>query len=543
MRTNEHDSDQVTLEDILNDTLVEERITTANAEQVLSDTATSIEDIPIEQSDENVCNNDNKPSMEPQLSRVATVIVSVDNAIKRELKTIESKQTNPETVDFTPLKTKKHIFFNPLFICYFLVCLYWGFLESLPGSLFNELIEQLNISEIKVSSIFLSRAVTFCVSSIITAYIIDKFISTHKYAFIILIISAICLSWIPFVNDVYIQYILWISLGFASGLIEVAIPVYTFRAFVTNSQKMWFILLTCYGIGKSLIPLIIQFFIELFDTFSYSLFFISFTALTACIFLFILSTPTHDEFRAIEKEMAKTNTLRRAQSVLQELEQHKTMRNVIIILFGIILIIFSIIQSGIVTFITLYVSEYLGVSDIMGRYLISTYYGGQLFYRFVIGFCLCDYIKSKLHSANHLFTMLIVYYVIYVLLFCVWIFCTIFNEHAQMGSNVQILILFIVFGCGGFVSSSTYPTIYELCETMYPINGVISCIFTMALGIGDMIIVVIMGELIKYFDIGIGVQPIPLIIVAIIQIIVIVIVVVLYNKYKSYESVILAAKT
>eukprot|EP01084_Bolivina_argentea_P066532 121280_1 len=426
-----------------------------------------------------------------------------------------------------------------LFLCYFFFCLLWGHLESLPGSLFSELITQLEISEVQLGSIFVSKSIAFCLSSIIAAYIIDKYESSHKYSAFIFFISGISVALIAYINKVYIQYILWICIGSASGLIEVGIPVYSFRAFTgDNSAKIWFKLMSAYNLAKTVTPLIIQTSISMFSTFSYSSFIVAFVAYSGSMLLFVLETPKHDEYRAMKKQIAKTDTMRNAESVLKELEPHKMMRNIIIFLFAMVTMMYGCIMSGLVTFITLYVTSYLNISVVIGRYLISAFYAGAFVYRFWIGFCLCSCFKKRMHSTNYLFISLITGYATYAILFAIWIVFTLFDG---ININIQIIILFIVFAVGGFASSSTYPNTFELIEGIFPVNGIIACTFTIALGIGDLIIVVIMSKLFESFNAG--VQPIPLLFASIIQIIILIVTMILYKKYKTYEAVILAGKT
>ncbi len=44
-----------------------------------------------------------------------------------------------------------------------------------------------------------------------------------------------------------------------------------------------------------------------------------------------------------------------------------------------------------------------------------------------------------------------------------------------------------------------YPGIYGWCELMMPINGVLSCLFTVFAALGEICLSLMMGELIKYY--------------------------------------------
>ena len=95
---------------------------------------------------------------------------------------------------------------------------------------------------------------------------------------------------------------------------------------------------------------------------------------------------------------------------------HGTLRRVIVLLFGVILCLFFAVRSGTVTFILLFVTEHLGASEEIGNFLISAYFGGEVLYRLVVTFCLCDCMKQKMHSP----LFLLFAHVVLVLLLLLW---------------------------------------------------------------------------------------------------------------------------
>eukprot|EP01083_Nonionella_stella_P298598 1013449_1 len=82
------------------------------------------------------------------------------------------------------LVTRKQI--KILFICYFFGAIYYGGMEVLGAAIFNLLITQLNSSEYNISMLFIGYHISYSISCIGAAYILDKFINTHKWnAFIL----------------------------------------------------------------------------------------------------------------------------------------------------------------------------------------------------------------------------------------------------------------------------------------------------------------------------------------------------------------------
>ena len=211
--------------------------------------------------------------------------------------------------------------------------------------------------------------------------------------------------------------------------------------------------------------------------------------------------------------------------------EHATLRRVTVSLFGVILCLFFAVRSGSVTFILLFVTEHMGASKEIGNFLISAYYSGEVLYRLVVGFCLCDCMKSKMKSP----LFLLFAYVVLALLLLLWL--AVAWLPGYMPFEVQVAVMFLVFGGGGFVSSTTYPAIFELCEAILPVTGFVSGAFNICVGLGDVLIVLLMGELVELF--GVSVQPIPLVVLCVVQIAIIALTTALFRRYKAYEAAVL----
>merc|ERR1712087_1020962 len=97
---------------------------------------------------------------------------------------------------------------------------------------------------------------------------------------------------------------------------------------------------------------------------------------------------------------------------------------------------FSMIRNGFTTFITTYVSDYLGHDDAIGRYLIVTFYMGQ----FVVAL-----VGSMVKSLNPRKSVLASFGSFLV---CTAIFILFGHE---------LILVFIIFAVAGFVGGVTYP--------------------------------------------------------------------------------------
>ena len=212
---------------------------------------------------------------------------------------------------------------------------------------------------------------------------------------------------------------------------------------------------------------------------------------------------------------------------------YKTLRFATVIMFGVVLVIFMAVRSGMLTFIVLFVTDHLDGSEEVGSFLISAYFAGEVLYRLFASRCLCDCLRNKMRSPS----FLIFGYVVLTIIFCGWM--AVSSEELNIPYLVQISVMFIVFGSSGFVCSTTYPAVYELCESIVPINGFAAGAFTICLGIGDLLVLLLMGEVIDIF--GVSVQPMPLVALCVLQIAILGLTAILYRRYKAHEARVLQA--
>eukprot|EP01084_Bolivina_argentea_P151432 264301_1 len=425
---------------------------------------------------------------------------------------------------------------------YALLLMSVGSLETFSSAIFVELQHQLNVDKATIAFIFTVKSISFGVSSIICAYVLDSFNETHYFVAITILLSTISITLIPFIQIVSVMYILFIFIGFAIGTLLVAFPVYIFRQYPNQQTKMIYIVLTVYGICKTIIPLLIQLSISLYSSYQYALYIITIISLLTCILLLILSTPKHDTLRSIKKDISTpqmsetddsdndnindTNVnhnfvhekLKKVAIILKNDKKHMYKERIIIFMLAIIMSCFSATQSGLVNFITSYCDDYLNINGSIGRYMISGYYGGQLLYRLVFSICFGDKIK-KIWLPTTRITIGFLLMNIFLILFVIF--------------NTNISMIFIVYiGCG-FVASTVFPDIFKLCELMTPVNGILSCIFLAGFSCGDGLIVFIIGEISNSYNAKI--LPYPLLISSVIGTIFIFSVVCLYKKYNKHK--------
>ena len=275
---------------------------------------------------------------------------------------------------------------------------------------------------------------------------------------------------------------------------------------------MMYILITVYGICKTILPLLIQLSIKLFNTYQHSLYLITIISIMTFIYLLILSTPKHDHYRTLKKDLSSSkldtdltddelenepeNEIN-SDKILEITEKSKqaalalksdkffvyTQRGIIFIL-SLIMTMFSATQRGLVNFITTYCNDYLFIDESIGRYMISGYYGGQLLYRLLVAVCIGDRLKEIWLPTRTITSGFIMMNILLVLI-------TILDKNL-----IMILIVYIGFG---FFASGIFPDIFKWCEFMTPLSSIFSCIFIAGFSGGDALVVFIIGELIQKY--------------------------------------------
>merc|ERR1719361_1450959 len=380
-----------------------------------------------------------------------------------------------------------------LFLCYCLCAVDYGCLETMVASLFSDVSEQLGTSELQMSYIVLGRALSYIFSTFIAAFVIDKFRESHRYYGMVLILGAVATVMIPFTSIYAVQMCLWGMTGFVHGTIDTALPVYAYRGWDEGGAIKYVTFLAIKGATNTFTPLIIQFSVSVLGEYKYALFAIALNAVAAGVLALCLKTPQHDVLRSIKAAMQESN--RDPTTVLQQLKVHSKLKNTVAFLWCSLYIMHGLVQSGTLTYATVYCTEYLGIDEGIGRFLIAMYCGGQLIFRILIAVAPKS-IQRTISTTNYMIRYLSVMVVIVTCLTATWLF---------MPFEYKLHTLYVVFPVMGFVIGGIGPYAVRLVESITPVNGTISCLFMMFWGAGDFFIVFANGELIEKY--GAMIQP------------------------------------
>lgn len=191
------------------------------------------------------------------------------------------------------------------FYVYSLMYLYFGFIISLSGGLYQELKLQLHTSTHLIGYLFTIRSIAFIISAIISAYIIDNIKNSHKFISLSLILCSISICLIYYVINTWHMFIIFTFIGFGMGTCELCIPVLTFRLFPNKGPRMFLISTVIYGIAKLLSPVLIQLSIYFIGKYYIATYIISFNGILFSIIICFLDTPKHDNLRVIKNEITK----------------------------------------------------------------------------------------------------------------------------------------------------------------------------------------------------------------------------------------------
>ena len=123
------------------------------------------------------------------------------------------------------------------FICYALIAVDYGALETLPASLFSDITEQLNCSEMETSYLILGRTLGYCGATFATAFVMDKVEASHRYYSSILILGVIATVLIPIVSEYYVQIMLWAGWSLYIVLDHPVVSVSGLIVFILSSDR------------------------------------------------------------------------------------------------------------------------------------------------------------------------------------------------------------------------------------------------------------------------------------------------------------------
>lgn len=243
-----------------------------------------------------------------------------------------------------------------------------------------------------------------------------------------------------------------------------------------------------------------------------------------------LDTPQHDEMRSIQAAMAKSSATKRksAEMVQQELAVHNKLKYGVVALWCIMYSLFGYVQSGSVTHISVYCSEYLGLSSGTARYLISMYSAGQLAFRTLITIAPKS-LKTRIEATGFMMWYLMVMTMTLACLTAIWLL---------MPFEMKLNTLYLVFPALGFVIGGLTPYVVHLVESVTPVSGTISCILMMMYGAGDFLIVFVNGELIQKF--GAMIQPAAISGYCLLMIPLLALTMVLHRRYQRIQKEIIS---
>merc|ERR1719192_5128 len=113
-----------------------------------------------------------------------------------------------------------------------------------------------------------------------------------------------------------------------------------------------------------------------------------------------------------------------AKLVQQELAEHNKLKYAVATLWCIFYSVYGLVQSGSVTHISVYCSDYLDLSSGMARYLISMYSAGQLTHRVSISIASrsSKSLKEKMESTDFMMWYLLAMTHIMACLTAIWLF-------------------------------------------------------------------------------------------------------------------------
>ena len=449
---------------------------------------------------------------------------------------IESTPSTPEHAKTAPDQASKIINTKLYFAAYFLLHVFTGCLITFSGSIYVELQSDLNVSTYTISWIYSSIPFAMILSAFVSGYILDKFTESHKYLSILIIISSICLCLIPFIRNIPFMFIIFIFIGFGFAGNDTCGSVWIFRVYPDNGGQMFFIFQTILSVSSMLTPLIFQLSISQSGQYSYPLFGLAVIGVTYSILLIFLSTPKHDKLRTIKRKIKRiASTSPSAESAMQDTELDELSRKTSshlkqksdykqlqwIMLSILILLVFchSAAERAMTIFITPYCSDYVGVDDSIGRYLISCYWASNLFYRLVnvAMFRIC---KIEIDIVWLLVIGFVIRLIVSGVMFIIW------------GHIVQML--FVIYIITGFFCGGIFPGVFQWGEMIRPFTGFLSCLFLVGYYGGEAVFIAIMGVLIEAF--GIVSLPYAMMVPMGVAVVIIGVNVILFKRYKQTEN-------
>eukprot|EP01084_Bolivina_argentea_P238845 401302_1 len=376
-----------------------------------------------------------------------------------------------------------------IYISYILMTTCEGAFEPLGGSLYNKFETQLNTSSSHIAYILSVKPICSAIAAIITAAMLDYVENSHIYCCIISIISAVTLAFIPFIKSLYLMFGAFGVVGYYIGAVFVSYPVYIFRLFPENQNRALFFCMVIYGISKTIMPLLIDVSLVWFGSYGFALWIVSFLLLIVSVLMLCLPTPKHDPLRSAKKTIGteyKSLEIERINESVNTNIKAKRYSYLLIILLVLMMFTFSSFQSGTVNFIQTFITKHLNHNASIARYLISSYYFGQLFYRILI--------TILFKEVNPIISMCISN----IALLIIGLIFVAFGNISFI-KDTNIWLLYVIYICIGFFASTVFPGVYKWGELIKTVGGLLSGIFVVAFSFGDAGMVAFVGTLIDKF--------------------------------------------
>eukprot|EP00483_Globobulimina_turgida_P008996 UN09014 len=142
------------------------------------------------------------------------------------------------------------------------------------------------------------------------------------------------------------------------------------------------------------------------------------------------------------------------------------------VLLMVMMFTFSSFQSGTVNFIQTFLTKHLHHKESIARYLISSYYFGQLFYRIIV--------TVLFKEVNPIISMCCTNIVLIVvgLIFVGF-------GNVSFIKDSYIWLLYVIYITIGFSASAVFPGVYKWAELIKTVGGVLSGLFVVAFAFGD----------------------------------------------------------
>eukprot|EP01084_Bolivina_argentea_P032293 59738_1 len=207
-----------------------------------------------------------------------------------------------KTIKRTKIYSRKLYIF-----CYILIFMYLGAFWCIPSAIFTLIQQQLHISTKQTGLLWSMYDIMYGLAAITSGVIIDKYKSTHIYNALFLLISIISLCTMHLIKQYILMLLTYIILSYSQAVLDCSIAVYIYKLFaVSDDRNAAFLLTICYVVATIVsfvfVP-IIDLSLQLFNTYSYSMYILAIFSIPSFILILILPTPT----QKINKVKTDTN--------------------------------------------------------------------------------------------------------------------------------------------------------------------------------------------------------------------------------------------